>query len=40
MKIHMFWHKKWATEYITALVDGILEYVNKGDDMTIRNFSK
>ncbi len=29
-----------ADVYIQQLVQGILDYVNKGDDITIRNFSK
>lgn len=40
MIIHPFFHRKWALEYIPALTQGIIDYVNKGDDITIRNFSK
>jgi len=40
MNIHPFFHRKWALEYIPALSQGIIDYVNKGDDITIRNFSK
>jgi hypothetical protein len=40
MHIHPFFHRKWALEYIEKLTYGILEYVNKGDEITIRNFSK
>ncbi len=40
MHIHAFFHKKWALEYIPQLTQGILDFVNKGDDITIRNFSK
>jgi hypothetical protein len=40
MHIHPFFHRKWALEFIPQLTQGILDYVNKGDEMTIRNFSK
>lgn len=40
MIIHPFFHRKWALEYIPALTQGIIDFVNKGDDITIRNFSK
>lgn len=40
MRIHPFFHRKWALEYISELTQGILDYINKGDDITIRNFSK
>lgn len=40
MHIHPFFHRKWALEFIPQLTQGILDYVNKGDDITIRNFSK
>jgi hypothetical protein len=40
MHIHPFFHRKWALEFIPQLTQGILAYVNKGDEMTIRNFSK
>jgi translation elongation factor EF-1alpha len=40
MSIHPFFHRKWALEYIPALTQGIIDFVNKGDDITIRNFSK
>ena len=40
MNVHPFFHRKWALEYIAALTQGIIDFVNKGDDITIRNFSK
>ena len=40
MRIHPFLHKKMADVYIGQLVQAVLDYVNKGDDITIRNFSK
>ena len=40
MHIHPFFHRKWALEFIPQLTQGILDFVNKGDDITIRNFSK
>lgn len=40
MRVQPFLHKKFADSYINRLVQGILDYVNKGDDITIRNFSK
>jgi len=40
MHIHPFFHRKWVLEFIPQLTQGILDYVNKGDDITIRNFSK
>jgi len=40
MNVHPFFHRKLAQEYIPQLTQGILDYVNKGDDITIRNFSK
>lgn len=40
MHIHPMFHRKYAVDYILKLTDGILDYVNKGDDITIRNFSK
>jgi translation elongation factor EF-1alpha len=40
MHVHPMFHRKYAVNYILKLTDGILDYVNKGDDITIRNFSK
>jgi len=40
MHVHPLFHRKYAMSYIPKLTDGILDYVNKGDDITIRNFSK
>jgi hypothetical protein len=38
--MHPLLHRKFALPYLGQLTEAILDYVNKSDDITIRNFSK
>lgn len=39
-QLHPLLHRKFAVEYLSKMSDVLLEYVNKADEMTIRNFTK
>ena len=38
--LHPLLHRKFALRYLPKMIEAVLEFVNKADELTIRNFSK
>jgi hypothetical protein len=38
--LHPLLHRKFAIRYLPQMIEAVLEFVSKADELTIRNFSK